>query len=177
MPIARRRPLVLGAVLALIAAGCGSGADSDSSAASGTTDISVDSATATLSSDGTSSADATTPVKPLTPAERTAVRGHIETVRECLEEAGLEARGGFYDRSPDDADAPDGELIDTRGTFIAFYASESRAEELTRQLDARATELAGTLTRHGKVSVLYAKLPEAGSTGEPDDRIEDCAGE
>jgi len=58
------------------------------------------------------------------------------------------------------------------GTFIAFYSSEARADQFADSLRENAEETGGTTTRHGKITVLYAKGP--GATGEPDDKIEDC---
>jgi hypothetical protein len=103
------------------------------------------------------------------------VKRDISQARACLLNAGINVRGGFYDRAGD-PNAPDGELMDSRGTFIAFYASERRAEALAGQLKARAAKLGGTTTRHGKVTVLYAKVPEAGGTRRPDVRVEKCFG-
>lgn len=108
-------------------------------------------------------------------AVRSGVRRDIESARDCLRRAGVTVRGGYHDRR-DDPNAPDGELMDSRGTFIAFYASRRRAEGLAAELEARARELGGTTTRHGRVTALYAKVPEAGGTGEPDDRVESCLG-
>lgn len=98
----------------------------------------------------------------------------LEAVRTCLHEAEIDVRGGRYDRPADDKDAPDGELVTQNMTFIAFYASEARADKLAAGLRARAEELGGTTTRHGTITVLYTALPEVGTTGKTDPRIEGC---
>jgi hypothetical protein len=103
-------------------------------------------------------------------------RSHsLDDVRSCLEAAGVDARGGAYDRPADDTDAPDGELVTTRATFIAFYESVERADALEAELRKRAGDLGGTLTRHGKITVFYGKAAGV-SDGKPDARIEDCVG-
>lgn len=99
----------------------------------------------------------------------------IGRVKGCLAEAGIEARGGAAPRSPEDDDAPDGELVTSDPAFIAFYETVGRAESLAAKVETRATELGGTTTRHGRITVLYVKVPETGAGGEPDDRIESCA--
>ncbi len=98
----------------------------------------------------------------------------ISEVKGCLDDAGVEARGGAAQRSSEDDDAPDGELLTPGPTFIAFYSTVERADGLAKRLQTRATELGGMTTRHGRVTVLYVKVPETGARGEPDDRIESC---
>lgn len=102
------------------------------------------------------------------------IAGTIEKVKACLKEEGVDARGGTYDRPAEDDNAPDGELVTSGATFIAFYASERRADDLAAELRSNAEELGGTTTRHGTITVLYTKVPEMRSDGEPDERIEGC---
>jgi hypothetical protein len=99
----------------------------------------------------------------------------IERVRDCLKEVDIDARGGAHDRPAEDANAPDGELVTGDATFIAFYESAARAEQLEGGLRDRARELGGALTRHGQVTVFYTETPNG--SGDPDDRIERCAAE
>lgn len=103
------------------------------------------------------------------------VAQQIAAVKRCLTDAGVDVQGGTHDReAAGDENAPDGELVTTDATFIAFYASEARADQLAAELRTRAEGLGGTTTRHGTITVLYTKAPGTGTGGEPDARIEGC---
>lgn len=98
----------------------------------------------------------------------------VAEVKGCLIEGGLQVRGGEFKPHPDDDNAPDvGQLVMPNGTFIAFYSSEARANRFAASLRKNAERLGGTTTRHGTITVLYTK-GAPGSTGRPDDRVEDC---
>jgi hypothetical protein len=114
------------------------------------------------------------PGRPESAAAATTLARSIETVKACLKATGIEALGGPYDRGADDDNAPDGELVITGATFIAFYTTEARAEQLEEQLQDRAESLGGTTTRHGTITVLYTDAPQTEGSGKPDPRIEEC---
>jgi hypothetical protein len=76
-------------------------------------------------------------------------------VKKCLADRGLPATGGAAKPAREDTNAPDvGEVI-TAGAFIAFYSS-------ARLADRRAREIAhnGTVSRHGRITVLYVSAPD-----------------
>lgn len=97
----------------------------------------------------------------------------LEDVRGCLEDEGLLVQGGVVPDNPDDADAPDGELVVPElAVFVVFYDSVATADERAKGI---AADIGGTLTRHDAISVLYSRDPEGSLPGEPDERVETCA--
>ena len=50
---------------------------------------------------------------------------------------------------------------------------QERADRLADSLRKNAARLHGTITRHGRITVLYTKVAP-GATGKPDARIEGC---
>ena len=93
--------------------------------------------------------------------------------RECLIAAGLQVTGA--PRAPNDRNAPDVELIvnagPLRGTFIAFYRSEARAERYEPQIARNAARFDGSVKRSGNVTLLYIRQPNGGDKAI----IEGCA--
>jgi hypothetical protein len=69
----------------------------------------------------------------------------IASVKQCLEDEGLEVRAAIP--GPDDDDAPDrGELV-TSGAFVAFYSSSDRAEQLAPEVRENADQARGEVAR------------------------------
>jgi hypothetical protein len=91
----------------------------------------------------------------------------ITSVKQCLEDEGLEVRGAMPE--PDDDDAPDrGELV-TSGAFVSFYSSD-RAEQLMREVRENAEQARGEVARFQDVTAVY--LPNAKR-----ETIENCVGD
>jgi hypothetical protein len=81
----------------------------------------------------------------------------IASVKQCLEDEGLEVRAAMPE--PDDDDAPDrGELV-TSGAFVAFYSSSDRAEQLMPEVRENVEQARGEVARFDDVTVVY--LPNA----------------
>lgn len=98
----------------------------------------------------------------------------VAQVKACVSKHGLRVRGGEARPSPGDANAPDiGELVIQNGTFVAFYSDQARANRLADSVRKNAERLHGTITRHGRITVVYTRVAP-GSTGKPDARIEGC---
>jgi hypothetical protein len=80
------------------------------------------------------------------------------------------------ERSPDDRDAPDEELIanDVRGgsvmVFVAYYDDEDRAERLEPSLRRNARPFDGLVERHGALTLLWVR----GERSRIGERVRDC---
>jgi hypothetical protein len=93
-----------------------------------------------------------------------------EDARRCLEGLDLHVTGA--ERSPDDADAPDEELIANdilRGRVMvlaAYYDDEDRAERYEPALRRNARTFDGSVERHGTLTLLWVRGHE-GRLAEP----------
>jgi hypothetical protein len=97
-----------------------------------------------------------------------AVTKHSMTkVRSCLDDRGIEVRGGRTPDSSQDRNAPDvGELV-MRGTFVAFYSSVAKAESRASQVRKAVADAGGTTKRQGDVTVAFFR-------GAYQDDVLDC---
>ena len=97
-----------------------------------------------------------------------------EEARRCLEGLDLHVTGG--ERSPDDRDAPDEELIANdvlKGRvmlFAGYYDDEDRAERYEPALRRNARRFDGTVERHGTLTLLWVR----GDEGRLAERARDC---
>jgi hypothetical protein len=97
-----------------------------------------------------------------------------EKARHCLERLNLHVTGA--ERSPDDADAPDEELIANdilRGRVMilaAYYDDEDRAERYEPALRRNARSYDGVLERHGTLTLLWVR----GNESPVAERTRDC---
>jgi hypothetical protein len=93
-----------------------------------------------------------------------------EAARRCLEELDLHVTVG--ERSPDDADAPDEELIANdilKGRVMvlaAYYDDEDRAERYEPALRRNARTFDGSVERYGTLTLLWVRGHE-GRLAEP----------
>jgi hypothetical protein len=97
-----------------------------------------------------------------------------EEARRCLE--GLDLHVTVGERSPDDRDAPDAELIAgdvLRGrvtVFAGYYDDEDRAERYEPALRRNARSFDGTVERHGTLTLLWVR----GNETRFAERVRDC---
>jgi hypothetical protein len=97
-----------------------------------------------------------------------------EEARRCLEGLDLHVTGG--ERSPDDRDAPDEELIANdvlKGRvmlFAGYYDDEDRAERYEPALRRNARSFDGAVERHGTLTLLWVR----GAESRFAERVRDC---
>ena len=97
-----------------------------------------------------------------------------EEARRCLEGLDLHVTGG--ERSPDDRDAPDEELIANdvlKGRVMvlaAYYDDEDRAERYEPALRRNARSFDGAVERHGTLTLLWVR----GAESRFAERVRDC---
>jgi hypothetical protein len=85
----------------------------------------------------------------------TATKHSMNKVRACLDDRGLEVRGGATPDPSQDPNAPDvGELV-TRGAFVAFYSTTGKADARAGEVRANVDRAGGKTERYGDVTVAF----------------------
>jgi hypothetical protein len=88
-------------------------------------------------------------------ASTSVTRHSMTSVRSCLDDRGIEVRGGATPDPSQDRNAPDvGELV-TRGAFVAFYSTKGKADARAAEVRANVARAGGKTERYGDVTVGY----------------------